>query len=406
MASRREVRCRCGRWMSAQPGVSSIQCSTCHTVTQLSSSLVDIARGANRVLQGLQQLRRQHKQPQQQQIMAQPPPPPRRQQKQQPQQQQIMAQPPPPPPKRQHKQQQQQPQQQIVAQPPPPPKLLEPLPSPFGKKRAVICGLDYKGKSYSLEGCISDAKSMRTFLVKQMGFPIDSILMLTEDEASPQRIPTKKNIRKAMRWLVEGNRARDSLVFHYSGHGSQQKDYNGDEVDGQDEALAPLDHETEGKIIDDEINKTLVRPLVHGAKLHAVIDACNSGTVLDLPSVCRMERNGFYEWERQTSGRTYKGTNGGTAICFSACDDHEASGYTPVFTGKNAGAMTYSFIKAVKTAGPAPTYGHLLNLMCSAIREAQSRLARDENYTSPEETAEPLLTSSEEFDIYATKFVL
>ncbi|CDY43800.1 BnaA06g23360D [Brassica napus] len=366
MASRREVRCRCGRWMSAQPGVSSIQCSTCHTVTQLSSSLVDIARGANR----------------QQQIMAQPPP------------------------RRQHKQQQQQPQQQIMAQPPPPPKLLEPLPSPFGKKRAVICGLDYKGKSYSLEGCISDAKSMRTFLVKQMGFPIDSILMLTEDEASPQRIPTKKNIRKAMRWLVEGNRARDSLVFHYSGHGSQQKDYNGDEVDGQDEALAPLDHETEGKIIDDEINKTLVRPLVHGAKLHAVIDACNSGTVLDLPSVCRMERNGFYEWERQTSGRTYKGTNGGTAICLSACDDHEASGYTPVFTGKNAGAMTYSFIKAVKTAGPAPTYGHLLNLMCSAIREAQSRLARDENYTSPEETAEPLLTSSEEFDIYATKFVL
>lgn len=139
MASRREVRCRCGRWMSAQPGVSSIQCTTCHTVTQLSSSLVDIARGANRVLQGIQQLRRQHKQ-----------------QQQQPQQ-----------------------QQQIMAQPPPPPKLLEPLPSPFGKKRAVICGLDYKGKSYSLEGCISDAKSMRTFLVKQMGFPIDSILMLT-----------------------------------------------------------------------------------------------------------------------------------------------------------------------------------------------------------------------------------
>lgn len=137
MSSRREIRCRCGRWMWAQPGVSSIQCSTCHSVTQL-SSLVDIARGANRVLQGLQQLRRQHKQ-------------------QQPQhQQQIMAQ-----------------------QPPPPPRLLEPLPSPFGKKRAVLCGLDYKGKSYSLKGCISDAKSMRSFLVQQMGFPIDSILMLT-----------------------------------------------------------------------------------------------------------------------------------------------------------------------------------------------------------------------------------
>lgn len=95
--------------------------------------------------------------------------------------------------------------------------------------------------------------------------------------------------------------------------------------------------------------------------------------------------------------------------------------------------MTYSFIKAVKTAGPAPTYGHLLNLMCSAIREAQSRLTFDENYTSSDASAvcyiklvlsetcnilndlsivfpsclqEPLLTSSEEFDVYATKFIL
>ncbi|KAL1204084.1 Metacaspase-3 [Cardamine amara subsp. amara] len=350
MASWREVRCRCGRGIWVQPEVRAIQCSTCHSVTQL-HSLVDIARGANRIIHGFQQLLRQH-----------------------------------------HEQ--------------PPRRLLEPLPSPFGKKRAVLCGLNYKGKSYSLKGCISDAKSMRSFLVQQMSFPIDSILMLTEDEASPQRIPTKRNIRKAMRWLVEGNRTKDSLVFHFSGHGSQQKDYNGDEIDGQDEALCPLDHETEGKIIDDEINRILVRPLVHGAKLHAVIDACNSGTVLDLPFVCRMERNGCYKWEDQRSVRAYKGTDGGAAYCFSACDDDGTSGYTPVFTGKNTGAMTYSFIKGVKTAGPAPSYGHLLNLMCSAIREAQSRLIFDGDYTSSDASAEPLLTSTEEFDVYATKFVL
>ncbi|CAN8251679.1 unnamed protein product [Cochlearia groenlandica] len=388
MSSLREVRChRCSRWMFVQQDVRTVQCPTCHTVTQI-YSLMDIARGANRVIHGFQQLRRQHK--------AQP--------------QQVMVQIPPPPQ---------------------PPRLLEPLPSPFGKKRAVLCGVNYKGRSYSLKGCISDVKSMRSFLVQHMGFPIDSILMLTgflflsqntiemffgqetrknmfvvvaEDEASAQRIPTKKNIRKAMRWLIEGNRARDSLVFHFSGHGSQQKDYNGDEMDGQDEALAPLDHETEGKIIDDEINKTLMRPLVHGAKLNAVIDACNSGTVLDLPFICRLERNGSYKWEDHRSVKAYKGTDGGSAYCFSACDDNEASGYTPVFTGKNAGAMTYSFIKAVKTAGPAPTYGHLLNLMCSAIREAQSRISSVEG--ANDESGEPLLTSSEEFDIYATKFVL
>ncbi|CDY31330.1 BnaA02g34110D [Brassica napus] len=356
MSSQREVRCRCGRWMWAPPGAGAIQCSTCHTVTQL-HSLVDALRGAHRMIYGLQQLRRQY-------------------------------------------QQQQQPPQMMMAQRSPPQMMA--LPSPFGKKRAVLCGVNYRGKSYSLKGCISDAKSMRCFLVQHMGFPIESILMLTEDEACPQKIPTKRNMRKAMRWLVEGNGARDSLFFHYSGHGAQQKDYDGDEIDGQDEALIPLDHETEGKIIDDEINEILVRPLVHGAKLHAVIDACNSGTVLDLPFVCRMETNGSYDWEHQGFGRIYKGTDGGGAFCFSACDDDEASGYTPVFTGKNAGAMTYSFINAVKTAGPAPTYGQLLNLMCSAILEAQSRLT----YTDSDESSEPLLTSSEKFNIYATKFAL
>lgn len=131
MASRREVRCRCGSRMWVQPDVRAFQCSTCHAVTQL-YSLVDIARGANRIIHGFQQLRRQHQPQQQQQMMTQPPP-----------------------------------------------RLLEPLPSPFGKKRAVLCGVNYKGKSYSLKGCISDAKSMRSFLVQQMGFPIDSILMLT-----------------------------------------------------------------------------------------------------------------------------------------------------------------------------------------------------------------------------------
>ncbi|KAL0792166.1 hypothetical protein Bca101_063543 [Brassica carinata] len=335
MSSQREVRCRCGRWMWAQPGVGAVQCSACHTVTQL-HSLVDVLRGAHRIINGLQQLRRQQQPPQM--MVAQRSPP------------QMMVQLPPP--------------RMMMAQlsPPPPPRLLEALPSPFGKKRAVLC----------------------------------------EDEACPNKIPTKRNMRKAMRWLVEGNRARDSLFFHYSGHGAQQKDYDGDEVDGQDEALIPLDHETEGKIIDDEINEILVRPLVHGAKLHAVIDACNSGTVFDLPFVCRMERNGSYDWEHQGFGRIYKGTDGGGAFCFSACDDDEASGYTPVFTGKNAGAMTYSFINAVKTAGPAPTYGQLFNLMCSSIREAQSRLT----YTDSDEPSEPLLTSSEKFNIYATKFVL
>jgi len=89
-----------------------------------------------------------------------------------------------------------------------------------------------------------------------------------------------------MSWLVKDCQPVDSLVFHYSGHGSQQKDYTDHEVDGYDEKLLPLDFETAGMIVENEINDTLVKPLPPGARLHAIIDACHSGTVLDFPYVC------------------------------------------------------------------------------------------------------------------------
>ena len=61
-------------------------------------------------------------------------------------------------------------------------------------------------------------------------------------------------------------------------------------MDGYDETICPLDHETQGKIVDDEINERIVKPIPRGVRLHAIIDACHSGTVLDLPFLCRMDR--------------------------------------------------------------------------------------------------------------------
>ncbi|EOA37832.1 hypothetical protein CARUB_v10011418mg [Capsella rubella] len=182
---------------------------------------------------------------------------------------------------------------------PPPPHINAPpgqLAHPHGRKRAVICGISYRFSRHELKGCINDAKCMRHLLINKFKFSPDSILMLTEEETDPYRIPTKQNMRMALYWLVQGCTAGDSLVFHYSGHGSRQRNYNGDEVDGYDETLCPLDFETQGMIVDDEINATIVRPLPHGVKLHSIIDACHSGTVLDLP---------FLSIERSTQGTTY-----------------------------------------------------------------------------------------------------
>ncbi|KAL9422860.1 hypothetical protein AB3S75_035029 [Citrus x aurantiifolia] len=121
-------------------------------------------------------------------------------------------------------------------------------------------------------------------------------------------------------------------------------------------------------IVDDEINATLVRPLPSGAKLHAFIDACHSGTMLDLPFLCRMDRQRRYIWEdhRPRSG-TWKGASGGEAISFSSCDDNQTSADTSVLSNiPSIGALTYSFIQALEL-GHGTTYGRMLNSMRSTI---------------------------------------
>ena len=38
-------------------------------------------------------------------------------------------------------------------------------------------------------------------------------------------------------------------------------------------------HVQAGQLTDDEVNRILVNPLPHGVRLHAIIDACHSGSV-------------------------------------------------------------------------------------------------------------------------------
>ncbi|KAH9321054.1 hypothetical protein KI387_015693, partial [Taxus chinensis] len=255
--------------------------------------------------------------------------------------------------------------------PPPNPQQYSPVPpSSHGRKKAIICGISYRNTRYELKGCLNDAKCMKYLLMNKFKFPEPSILMLTEEEKDPLRIPTKHNMRMALFWLTQGCQPGDSLVFHYSGHGSQQRNRTGDEVDGFDETLLPLDFQTQGMLVDDEINATIVRPLPQGVRLHAMIDACHSGTVLDLPFFCRLNRNGQYVWEdhRPRTG-VWKGTNGGEAISISGCDDNQTSADTSALSKiTSTGAMTYCFIQAIEK-GAGTTYGSLLSAMRNTLRE-------------------------------------
>ncbi|KAJ6967337.1 metacaspase-1-like isoform X1 [Populus alba x Populus x berolinensis] len=178
-------------------------------------------------------------------------------------------------------------------------------------KRALLIGVTYKRK-HKLKGTINDVKSMRELLILNLGFKEENILVLTE------LIPTKKNILKSLEWLVKGCQAGDSLVFYFSGHGISQPDFEGDERDGFAENICPVDFMTEGMIVDNDINSTIVWPLKKGVTLHAIVDACHSGTVLDLEHVYNRQEK---KWDDNSplSGNARKHPDGGLAISLSAC---------------------------------------------------------------------------------------
>jgi Caspase domain len=127
------------------------------------------------------------------------------------------------------------------------------------------------------------SKNMVQYLKDIHGFEDSNITVMLDASGYPQ--PTYDNILAAYRTLTQQSKAGDAVFCHYSGHGGKIRDDDGDEKDGYDETLVPVDYEAKGQLRDDDIFSTLVGPMPAGVVLTCVMDCCHSGTVLDLPFV-------------------------------------------------------------------------------------------------------------------------
>lgn len=152
-----------------------------------------------------------------------------------------------------------------------------------GTKRAVLIGINYVGQSGELAGCQNDALNMMEYLKDVHDFKDENIQLLLDDGKNIN--PTKKNILKAYAKIAEESEAGDVVYLHYAGHGGHKSDKSGEEKDGRDETLIPVDFQRYrvGEILDDDIYQKLVLKLKKGVFATSVMDCCHSGTVLDLP---------------------------------------------------------------------------------------------------------------------------
>ena len=116
---------------------------------------------------------------------------------------------------------------------------------------------------------------------KAQGFSVTS---LVDSEA------THAGITKALDKLAKDSRKGDLVYIHFSMHGQPFEDLNGDEEDGWDEALIPVDaqmqysegvYEGDKHLLDDELEgyfDKLRSKIGSTGQLYVVLDACHSGT--------------------------------------------------------------------------------------------------------------------------------
>ena len=139
-------------------------------------------------------------------------------------------------------------------------------------KRAVLIGINrYQIPGADLRGCVNDVKNLAQALTTHYGFSAQDITSLTDLQA------TKKAMQSAIQKLVASGKKGDVLLLHYSGHGSNVPDDNGDEADHRDEILCPTDLDWNDPLRDDWLRKTFNK-LRAGVNLTVIMDCCHSGS--------------------------------------------------------------------------------------------------------------------------------
>lgn len=240
------------------------------------------------------------------------------------------------------------------------------------KRKALSVDINYLGTENELKGCINDGNSMKKlWTTSNRGWKCDEICILSDVSAI---LPTRTNILYGIRWLVSNAKDGDVLMFHYSGHGSQLRTSgkSSPQVEDKDEALIPLDFKRTGFIIDDVLFRELVQPLYgKDVTLIAIIDACHSGTMLDLPFAGMVTDNRLITSSYNVTVPVTEDTLKPRILYLSGCLDEETSADldNASGTGLPGGALTSMYLRTLSKFGERPTVSQLIIELHKVLRQ-------------------------------------
>ena len=256
-------------------------------------------------------------------------------------------------------------------------------------KRAVLIGINrYQIPGADLRGCVNDVKNLEQALTTNYGFSARDITSLMDLKA------TKKAMQAAIQKLIASGKKGDILFLHYSGHGANVPDDNGDEADHRDEILCPTDLDWNDPLRDDWLRATFNK-LRAGVSLTVTMDCCHSGSntrAFTPPDAPIKER--FLpcplDLMAVESGRKLRGTLRGKLgkaprgrkrkgdivhadiqeMLITGCRDTQTSADAQI-AGTFNGALTYYLVESIKEAKGNLTYRELHKRTTAKLKNNQ-----------------------------------
>lgn len=219
---------------------------------------------------------------------------------------------------------------------------------------------------------INDLNYMKPTLMSQ-GFAENDIEIIRDEQA------TKKGMTEAIDRLIARAQAGDIIVFHFSGHGQQVFDDNGDEADGYDEALVPYNanmrygggYTGQNHFRDDELGekfKQLRRKIGKEGSLLVLLDACHSGTATRGQEIAiargaeaKCEPPGYAQKITTSRGAQNEGVFDdkellSNMVVISAASADQLNYETKDAGNNGVGALSYAFSRAISQTTGAINY--------------------------------------------------
>jgi hypothetical protein len=254
-------------------------------------------------------------------------------------------------------------------------------------KRALLIGVNkYAIPGADLRGCVNDVNDIAETLQQIHGFAPADLTLLLDEQA------TKAAMEQQIAALVDGASAGDILYLHYSGHGSNVPDTNGDEADHRDEILCPHDLDWNDPLTDDWLRATFDR-LNPRASLTVVMDCCHSGSntrepprplgapepeIISrfLPNPDAVARGGGFTGTPRGLGRRRRPVDVHdvdiTETLISGCRDDQTSADADI-AGTFNGALTYYLVRAIQDQ-PDGTYREIHAATLAGLRDSYDQV--------------------------------